>query len=561
MLYHIIKAGFASGKDFLVHIHIPSIHIPSLSLSEDSLLHLSDRSLAVLVGLLVFVVFYTYGLYVTWKSQFGHARLNRTNEESPSYGNPPHPIPYETERNMVATRAESLDHAEISDYKTDADLTDDLSEGLSDGFDDDLSDDLSASKSVRNITPDLRSQLKKQASRTVSFTPRESRYGSININGTTFGSSMNRNSIMRQGQHHSERLDMDHQYIPFLSYAWGVIFIGHNAAFLWVTGVITLKIRHVLHKWGWIEPKLFDPSLLAAKLILEMSLAVHYVGKRKEGDKEIGGFFFPDFPIVKPDGSFAVAELLSVELDLTNKRMIWAKLDDRDLTADEAVILLFYYIISANHVKLHSLANWAINMEPEQVKKNPFPAQNSLVTTIYNYFGYTVFTTFFSGWKSMGVLSKDWDHQSLLDTFDLGIDNNIFMHPHVKEIAQHSNFVDFHVKLRPYFLKEFGKMKRKYFPGCHGEALFVGTIMHSLDHCHMDWAIEDPLWLDISHPEFGKMAEMGRVVKVGFVKDLPGLLFHKRYKGSKHPFYEKIYNKATTINIKLADCMDTCIIK
>lgn len=283
--------------------------------------------------------------------------------------------------------------------------------------------------------------------------------------------------------------------------------------------------------------------------------------REKRVIRKLGVFFFPDFPIVEPDGSFAVAELLSVELDLTNKCMIWAKLDDRDLTADEAVILLFYYIISANHVKLHSLANWAINMEPEQVKKNPFPAQNSLVTSIYNYFGYTAFTTFFSTWQSMGVLSKDWDHESWLDTVNLGIDNNIFIHPHVKEIAQYSNFVDFHVKLRPYFLKEFGKVKRNYFPGCHGEALFVGTIMHSLDHTHMDWAIEDPLWLDISHPEFGKMAEMGRVVKVGFVKDLPGLLFHKRYKGSKHPFYEKIYSKAATINIKLADCMDTCIVK
>ena len=373
---------------------------------------------------------------------------------------------------MVATRAEALDHAEISDYKTDADLTDDLSEGLSDGFNDDLSDDLSVSKSVRNITPDLRSQLKTEASRTFSFTPRGSGYGSINM-GTTFGSALSRNSIMGHGVHHSERLNMDHQYLPFLSYLWGVIFVGHNAAFLWVTGVIKLKIRDTLHKWGWIELKLFDPPSLAAKLILEMSLAVHYVGKRKEGDKEIGGFFFPDFPIVNPDGSFAVAELLSVELDLTNKCMIWAKLDDRDLTADEAVILLFYYIISANHVKLHSLANWAINMEPEQVKKNPFPAQNSLVTSIYNYFGYTAFTTFFSTWQSMGVLSKDWDHESWLDTVNLGIDNNIFIHPHVKEIAQYSNFVDFHVKLRPYFLKEFGKVKRNYFPGMSIMSFFL----------------------------------------------------------------------------------------
>jgi hypothetical protein len=90
---------------------------------------------------------------------------------------------------------------------------------------------------------------------------------------------------------------------------------------------------------------------------------------------------------------------------------------------------------------------------------------------------------------------------------------------------------------------------------------YVGSIMHSLDHCRMDWNIEDALWLDVDHPEYGKMAQLGRVVKVGFVSDLPGLLFHRRYKGSGHPFYEKIYKKAATINVNLADCMDTCIVK
>jgi len=91
--------------------------------------------------------------------------------------------------------------------------------------------------------------------------------------------------------------------------------------------------------------------------------------------------------------------------------------------------------------------------------------------------------------------------------------------------------------------------------------LFVGTVMHSLEHSHMDWNLEDVLWLDTSNPEYGKMAEMGRIVKVGFVPDLPGLLFHKRYKGSKHPFYDKIYREAAKINLKLADNMDTCVVK
>ena len=53
--------------------------------------------------------------------------------------------------------------------------------------------------------------------------------------------------------------------------------------------------------------------------------------------------------------------------------------------------------------------------------------------------------------------------------------------------------------------------------------------MHSLDHTRMEWNIEDLLWLDIDHPEFARMAEMWRMVRVGFVGNLPGLLFHRQF--------------------------------
>ena len=80
-------------------------------------------------------------------------------------------------------------------------------------------------------------------------------------------------------------------------------------------------------------------------------------------------------------------------------------------------------------------------------------------------------------------------------------------------------------------------------------------------HSLVDWNWKDPLRLDVDDPRFGKMAEVGSVVKAGFVSDVPGLYFHKRYKGSGTPFYEAVYRKAAKINKKFADNMDTCIIK
>ena len=89
----------------------------------------------------------------------------------------------------------------------------------------------------------------------------------------------------------------------------------------------------------------------------------------------------------------------------------------------------------------------------------------------------------------------------------------------------------------------------------------MGTVLHSLDHTLMEWNLDDPLWLDINDSKFGKMAEIGRIVRVGFVPDLPLLYFHKRFKNSGHPFYDAVYEKAAKVNKKLADNMDTCIVK
>ena len=89
----------------------------------------------------------------------------------------------------------------------------------------------------------------------------------------------------------------------------------------------------------------------------------------------------------------------------------------------------------------------------------------------------------------------------------------------------------------------------------------MGTVMHSLDHTLMEWNLSDPLWLDIENERFGKMAELGRIVRVGFVQDVPFLYFNKRFKGSTHPFYKTVYEKAAKIDKNLADHMDTCIVK
>ena len=317
-------------------------------------------------------------------------------------------------------------------------------------------------------------------------------------------------------------------------------------------------------KRGLIKPSECDYEALCATLLLEQTQAIHYYARTKEGSPlgNIAGFFFANFPYVDNDCNYQVADLFAVDVDLDTKKFVKAKLDDIQLTAKEAVILLWFNTIAAQHVKLHAAANWGVNVDEALEEVNPFFRQSSVVTVMYNYFGYTSFNGFFDTWVKEGLASPGWmnPEKPLVQSFNHGIKNNVWQHSQIVDLVKYSEFVNFVVQVRSIFLAEFSKHK-SLFPGADGEAMFVGTVLHLLDHTLMDWNMKDPLWLDVDDPRFGKMAEVGRIVKVGFVSDVPGLYFHKRFKDSGHPFYESVYHKAAKINKKLADNMDTCIIK
>ena len=340
------------------------------------------------------------------------------------------------------------------------------------------------------------------------------------------------------------------------------MFIGPFSYFLWKKLTTWLRIKQFLVKHGWMEMKPVDYSEIAGKMCLEQSQVIHYYARTEPGSVhgDIAGFFFTDFPYLDNDCVFRTAKLFAVDIDLETKKMVKATLDDEHLSPKQALILLWFNTISAQHVKLHSLANWGVNVDEQLKRKEPFFYRNSVVTTIYNFFGKSLFHTYMEEWERVGLLREGWDPNALIEVFNHGIKSNIWQHSQIIELVPHSRFVNFAVRVRAIFINEFAKHQQS-FPGVHSEAMFVGTILHSLDHTFMDWNLQDPLWLDIDDPRFGAMAQLGRIVKMGFVQDVPGLYFHKRYKGSGHPFYEAVYAKAAKIDKELADHMDTCIVK
>ena len=81
-------------------------------------------------------------------------------------------------------------------------------------------------------------------------------------------------------------------------------------------------------------------------------------------------------------------------------------------------------------------------------------------------------------------------------------------------------------------LKDF-KLFSQYtndFNGIDGHALFIGTVIHSLDH-YLNEKHSEPLMFDVHCEKYGKMNEVLRFVRSSFVEKPPGLFFRHMYKG------------------------------
>jgi hypothetical protein len=98
-------------------------------------------------------------------------------------------------------------------------------------------------------------------------------------------------------------------------------------------------------------------------------------------------------------------------------------LDDINLNAKETMILLWFNTIAAQHVKLHAMANWGVNVDEALAEVNPFFRQSSVCTVLYNYFGYTSFNGFFKTWVEEGLASPCWakPEKPLIQAFNHGI--------------------------------------------------------------------------------------------------------------------------------------------
>jgi hypothetical protein len=260
-----------------------------------------------------------------------------------------------------------------------------------------------------------------------------------------------------------------------------------------------LKFREFLFKLGLIHPRPgFDAKKLVCTLLLESCCcSIHYTGQNKD---RVATFDFYDFPIIDNNKNVVHVKQLTVDVDLDMKEMVTATLDDRVLTPDDTACLVWFTSITADHVKLHSLANWA---RPKTTKTTPSSSMSfhmwmSDISVLYNYFGASVFPRLCHLWYSLGLISIDMS-STISKVFEIGCNAGIDHHANITDLMEESSVVKFVVKLHGKFLRHFKKHSRLHpedFEGVDAESLFVSTALHSLNHTLMEWNMKDPLWLD-----------------------------------------------------------------
>mmetsp|Transcript_24997 Transcript_24997/g.66421 ORF Transcript_24997/g.66421 Transcript_24997/m.66421 type:complete len:358 (+) Transcript_24997:217-1290(+) len=349
---------------------------------------------------------------------------------------------------------------------------------------------------------------------------------------------------------------MDHVYMSFSSFLSAHYLIAPSGVWKWFWGIAELLVRQRLQRMQWITPQPCEADLVVGQMLLESASEVmYYDGQFEQESQLVARFRWTQFSLLSMEGNFYAADLFVVDVDLNSKRMLTATLDSESITASDALTLVCFHTFFCGHPKIHAFATWGVKLEGSV---NSYIGQCGWVTNFYNYLGGTCFARLMHLFHVVGVCRN---LRGINLVFAHGTEHGgIPKHGPLRELQRHSEVVDFVVKVRRHFLRTFEKYLG--FGGdIDAEAMFVGTVLHSLDHELWSVHLADALWLDVDSPRFGVMAEIGRLVKVGFTDDLSGLLFNVKFKNAHHPFFQEIYAKACKVNRSLADAMDICIAK
>lgn len=170
---------------------------------------------------------------------------------------------------------------------------------------------------------------------------------------------------------------------------------------------------------------------------------------------QVATFVFSPFPIYV-DSSTAVLprhkSMMIVKVNLQQRKLVSADLDQERCSLSDAVVLLAHYIININHPKMHAYANWGIDPEAD----TGYLQKMSVVTACYNHYGYTNFPQMANNMvrKGAGACFGICLRESLK--------SGVKRHAQVVQLAQYSKLIDFIVRLRAPFKQAFSLCRQDF---------------------------------------------------------------------------------------------------
>ena len=133
--------------------------------------------------------------------------------------------------------------------------------------------------------------------------------------------------------------------------------------------------------------------------------------------------------------------LFSVDVNLTRRTIEKATLNDELLPLADLVALLSHAVSGDQHPKVHAYANWAV--DPDDRVCHPYLRRMSVVTTLYNHFGYAN-----APWIMGLMLRSRGADRELLRVFEDSLKTTPPSHAEVRQLVRHSKLVRYIVELR-----------------------------------------------------------------------------------------------------------------
>jgi len=263
----------------------------------------------------------------------------------------------------------------------------------------------------------------------------------------------------------------------------------------------------------------------------------------------VATFLVPNATHIHTDGTVSSGDL-EVKLELTHKSMISATFAGKALSPHDALALVFNAFAGHTHPLVHSYANWGIDPS----SSDPFLRRMAIITIKYNNIGLESYPDTMELLRRVGITRYTTHDVTRLTCH---MNHNAPSHKHVHSYMKHSNFVSFTATARRHFLAEFER-HREEFPGIDGEALFIGTVMHSIDHRQAPYIINTDHFV-FDDPEFEADHEWAAVTLACFVDRPPMRCFECRVSHAPNALFKKVYEHAKRVDTRLASYMECCI--